>query len=109
MTFEKLYGNHFNVFKNGTASNLYFAEDLDYMMKPLNITSTFPFGAVSISIYNDDKINNLNYMLNQFAQRNNSNLFSSRSSPWRFQYGIKAICSMPHLEEIMCWIDNYKE
>ena len=109
MTFEKLYGNYFNVFKNGTASNLYFAEDLDYMMKPLNITSTFPFGPVSIPIYNDMKINNLNYMLNQFAQRNNANLFSSRSSLWRFQHGVKAICNMPHLEEIMDWIDNYKE
>ena len=109
MMFEKLYGNHFNVFKNGTASDLYFAEDLDYMTKPLNITSTFPFGAVSMPIYNDMKINNLNYMLNQFAQRNNATLFSSKSSTWCFQHKVKAICSMTCLDEIMDWIDNYKE
>ena len=109
MTFEKIYGNHFNVFKNGTASNLYFVDELDYMMKPLNITSTFPIGAASIPIYNDMKINNLNYMLNLFAQRNNANSISSRSSLWCFQYGVKAICSMTCLEEIMGWIDNYKE
>ncbi len=109
MMFEKLYGNHFNIFKNGTASNLYFVDELCYMTKLLDIISTFPFGAVSIPIYNDMKINNLNYMLNQFAQRNNANLLSSRSSLWCFQHGVKAICSMTCLDEIMGWIDNYKE
>ena len=109
MTFEKLYGKHFNVFKNGTASNLYSVDELDYMVKPLDRIATFPIGAANIPIYNDMKINNLNYMLNLFAQRNNPNSISSRSSLWCFQYGVKAICSMTCLEEIMGWIDNYKE
>lgn len=109
MAFEKIYGNHFNVFKNGTASNLYSVDELDYMVKPLDRIATFPIGAANIPIYNDMKINNLNYMLNLFAQRNNPNSISSRSSLWCFQYGVKAICSMTCLEEIMGWIDNYKE
>ncbi len=109
MTFEKLYGKHFNVFKNGTASNLYSVDELDYMVKPLDRIATFPIGAANIPIYNDMKINNLNYMLNLFAQRNNPNSISSRSSLWCFQYGVKAICSMTCLEKIMGWIDNYKE
>lgn len=109
MTFEKLYGKHFNVFKNGTASNLYSVDELDYMVKPLDRIATFPISAANIPIYNDMKINNLNYMLNLFAQRNNANSISSRSSLWCFQYGVKAICSMTCLEEIMGWIDNYKE
>ena len=109
MTFEKMYGSQFNVFKNGTSSSFYYVDEFDYMVKPLNVIATMPYGMVNIPIYNDLKINNLTYMLNQFAQRNNDKAISSISSLWCFNYNVKAICGRDGLEKIIGWIDCYKE
>lgn len=109
MTFEKLYGDNFDIFKDGKTSEFYYAEEFDYMVKPLTVIDKFTYEIYDIPIYNDFKVNNLIYLLNQFAKRNNKRAILSISPLWCFQYNVKAVCDMNCLEQILNWIDCYKE
>ena len=110
MTFEKLYGNEFSVYKNGIASSLGDIKDVGYSHQKLTVKSSLPYGFHTVYLYVDNKANHLCFMINQFIIRNNENLnnnFDTIKSSWIMHANIRANWSTKDLEQIMEWIDNY--
>lgn len=110
MTFEKLYGTDFNIYKNGTATDLGDIRNVGYSEPTLTAISSLPYKFHTVYLYSESKINHLCFMINQFIIRNNENLnykFDSIKSSWIMNANISAQWGIKDLEQIMEWIDNY--
>ena len=110
MTFEKLYGNNFNVYKNGISTKWVKIRDIEYSNSTLQIRSTLRTRYGDFDIYFDNKVNHLFFMLNQFIVRNHKDLnfkFDAIKTTWQTSANIIPQWGIKELEQIIDWIDNY--